>query len=1113
VSSGVNNNLTIGMSGSAYTFTDTAERITLAGYAPYWGWSVSSDGHTATGPVYSTTYLIVDLGNGNNTCVVQSIVTPTLITNSGGGSDRVVVTDGGGVQHINAPLTVNNPSGSTSLEVGDNHDTTPHPNVTMNDGSITGLAPQPIFWTPTSSATGGVTSLWVTGGKPATLDGNTFTINNTSNFHDATYLLLRNDTVNVLGTKGKTNLYDDSFWSHTFAHVNVGNAGNMQGITGTLNIEGTHSATGSFTINLDDSADPNRTVTTISTLGANPDDHEHDSDHWGQVVGLAPAHINFEYGNPDPFLSNTDITVQTGTRLFTNVVNVQETEVKTHIVAHGYYTTVNVGKGGRVQGIQGPLSIENPASLYFVNIDNSADPVTRTLTIDNWQADPTWGYVDFGTAPGPLPIYFKYAHTDITLRTGTSNYNAVHVQATGTTTNLVGPLAGMSGYLTVWVPFPGHSVQGINGTLNIEGRSNIHLDDSADQAPNKIVTISTLGTNPDDFEGDSDPWGQVVGLAPAHINFEYADTAIELQTGTSSSTVVNVLQTGAYSTNILSNGPTVINIGSSGGAGSLAGIQGPLNLENEPDFDTVNINDQNDATFRTATIDTVTRPGDSSLGRLSISGLAPITWDYADTDSVTINTGSAGATVTVLGTDTGDRAGPTTLNGSTAGGVNTLVGGNVNTTWHITGTNAGYFTNDNAAPSFTNFRNLTGGTAADAFVFNDGAGVSGIINGGGGGDTLDYSGYATGVSVNVGANTATGTGSFVNIQQFIGGAATNTLTGPNGDTTWNINTPNAGTFTVTGGGTFTFSAFQNLTGGSGADAFDFANGARVDGNIDGGGGSNTFDESAYSTPVTVNLAAATATGVGGTFTNIQNFVGGGGGNTLLGPNADTSWNLNGSNTGTLTGGYSFSAFQNLTGGAGADTFVFADGAAVDGVIDGGGGTNTLDYSAYTSNVIVNLQAGTATGVGGGIANIQNVTGGNGPGGYNLLVGNGGNVLTGGNGRRNLLIAGNNGVSGSTLIGGDDEDILIAGTTDYDTNAAALLDIMSQWTGTGVYADRVNQVTDPGYTYSLNAATVHSNNGVNTLTGKPGGSTALDLYFASLADTIDATGLDTVMAIS
>jgi hypothetical protein len=42
--------------------------------------------------------------------------------------------------------------------------------------------------------------------------------------------------------------------------------------------------------------------------------------------------------------------------------------------------------------------------------------------------------------------------------------------------------------------------------------------------------------------------------------------------------------------------------------------------------------------------------------------------------------------------------------------------------------------------------------------------------------------------------------------------------------------------------------------------------------------------------------------------------------------------------------------------------------------DGGAGINTLDYSAYTCNVIVNLPLGSATGVGHAIANSQNIRG-------------------------------------------------------------------------------------------------------------------------------------------
>jgi hypothetical protein len=56
------------------------------------------------------------------------------------------------------------------------------------------------------------------------------------------------------------------------------------------------------------------------------------------------------------------------------------------------------------------------------------------------------------------------------------------------------------------------------------------------------------------------------------------------------------------------------------------------------------------------------------------------------------------------------------------------------------------------------------------------------------------------------------------------------------------------------------------------------------------------------------------------------------------------------------------------------------------------------------------------------------------------------------------------------------------------------------------------VDDPTYAFPLNASTVHSNGGGNTLTGKPGGSTAFDLYFASLGDTTDAGPGDRLVGI-
>ncbi len=90
---------------------------------------------------------------------------------------------------------------------------------------------------------------------------------------------------------------------------------------------------------------------------------------------------------------------------------------------------------------------------------------------------------------------------------------------------------------------------------------------------------------------------------------------------------------------------------------------------------------------------------------------------------------------------------------------------------------------------------------------------------------------------------------------------------------------------------------------------------------------------------------------------------------------------------------------NIDGGAGDDTIVLGNGVIV-GQITGGADTDLLDYSAFTTAVTVELTAGTATNT-SSIANIENVTGGNGDdrlignSGNNVLTGNGGNdTLTG-----------------------------------------------------------------------------------------------------------------------
>jgi hypothetical protein len=347
-------------------------------------------------------------------------------------------------------------------------------------------------------------------------------------------------------------------------------------------------------------------------------------------------------------------------------------------------------------------------------------------------------------------------------------------------------------------------------------------------------------------------------------------------------------------------------------------------------------------------------------------------------------------------------------------------------------------------------------------------------------------------------STPTGTAVAIN-----GGSSTNTLVGSTVTNSWRIRGSNSGTLSSASiAGLVTFTSMQNLSGGTATDAFIFSDGAGMSGNIRVGA---SFDYSAYTTDVSVNLQRATATGVGGTFSGIQTFTGGSGNNALVGAKGTNVWTIGRGDTGTVTVNgtttEAFTRFQNLTGGSTTNRFVFSDGAGISGNLNGGGGA-LLDYSAYSTTVIVNLQNRTATGVGGSITNIQNVTGGNGGGAgvYNILVGNGGNTLTGGNGRRNLLIAGS---SASMLLSGDGEDILIGGTTAYDMDPVSLMAIMDYWAGTSDdYATRVGTLLAGNSVPLLDATTVTGNGGNNKLNSNGG----LALLYTDGHDTITGFNL-------
>jgi hypothetical protein len=326
------------------------------------------------------------------------------------------------------------------------------------------------------------------------------------------------------------------------------------------------------------------------------------------------------------------------------------------------------------------------------------------------------------------------------------------------------------------------------------------------------------------------------------------------------------------------------------------------------------------------------------------------------------------------------------------------------------------------------------------------------VYGGGGANSVTVNGRSSGTVFTVGAS-AVGIGGVSISGSGVGAWAVNGIGGSN-------------KFTVTGSGLHAV-----LSGGPKLDTFTVAAGVNFDGSIKGGSGVETL--------------------VG------QSFSGGG-----------SSWVLSGVNSGTLNGA-PFTGIDDLVGGAGGDSFQFGPSGALHGKIVGGGGSDWLDYSAWTGGVNVNLVKGTASAVTGGVSGILNVRGG---AGNDTFTGGGGNIFVGGGGNntltdaytgsaasgRSLLIGGS---GGSTLKAGGGGDILIGGTTSYDGNNAALMAILAEWQSGDSYTTRFNCLEGlqggglNGAYHLIWGSTVLDNGARDRLTGS---TTGLDWFFAQLS---------------
>jgi len=242
-----------------------------------------------------------------------------------------------------------------------------------------------------------------------------------------------------------------------------------------------------------------------------------------------------------------------------------------------------------------------------------------------------------------------------------------------------------------------------------------------------------------------------------------------------------------------------------------------------------------------------------------------------------------------------------TLTGALNGGAgtDTLIGDNTTNTWTISAADAGSAT---GVGSFANIENLTGNADTDDFSFGPAGSLSGVVNGSTGNDSVNYSAVAGAVTVVIGA------AGFSNIETFIGNDSNSTLIGANTLNTWTITGINDGTINST-----TFTDFNNLTGGTSDDTFELSGGS-ISGVIDGGLGTDS---------VVGNITANT-------------------------------WNIIGADSGTVSGVSSFNSIENLTGNASSDDFIFAVGGSLSGTINGAAGADSVSYAAKPGAVSVDL---------------------------------------------------------------------------------------------------------------------------------------------------------------
>lgn len=379
--------------------------------------------------------------------------------------------------------------------------------------------------------------------------------------------------------------------------VNIGNSVNgVRGINADVTVYNNPSTT---TLNINNGPDTGARTWNVDAVG-----------DLGYLVGMAPARIYWD--NAD--ISSINLTCGSG--LDTGQFVISSETFNINNTGGNDIIRIGVPAAQGLQLISGQITIDNTPALTTLTIDDTGSFIPRTLTIDEGGGYNT--IVGFG----PL-IRFDSVDT---------NNTTIITSGVGDTVNVVRNdetliLNSAGGNDTINLGNTTNGVALFTDTLtvrNTPSTSTVNINNGPDTTA-RAATLQTVSNGVDIF-------GQWTGLALGIINYRYLDVSTVNVTFGSAVDTINVRASQKNLNFTTTAGNDVYTIG--GAADGAQSVLGEITLQNPPSRNVITVDDAGDTVGRVATIAATTISGNAYT---RLTGLAPATINWRDTDASAFN--------------------------------------------------------------------------------------------------------------------------------------------------------------------------------------------------------------------------------------------------------------------------------------------------------------------------------------------------------------------------------------------------------------------------------------------------------------------------------------------